>query len=106
MLYHIRNEDLYDAFDMCPLCGPCIRQRKWEEAQQRKREGIEKRKKTMAAKKAAHHTRMAIVALIWELLPMPIAEEIELHVTEINASNEKKRSVDTVSLAKRRRINK
>ena len=51
MNYHIRNEDLYDNFDLCPLCGPNIRERKWKEAQQRKRDGIEKRKKTLAAKK-------------------------------------------------------
>jgi hypothetical protein len=49
---------------------------------------------------------MATVALVWELLPMPIAEEIELHVTRIVPSDEKKRNTDAcVENPKRRRIN-
>jgi hypothetical protein len=46
--------------------------------------------------------KKAVIAALWELLPMPIAEEIELHVTEIGSLNENKRNGD----AKKRRINK
>jgi hypothetical protein len=50
--------------------------------------------------------RMATVALVWKLLPMPIAEEIELHVTHIVSSDEKKYNTDArVENPKRRRIN-
>jgi hypothetical protein len=50
-------------------------------------------------------TRMAI-ALVWNILPMPIAEEIEPHVTEIDSPNEKKRNAVAEVNPKRRRINK
>jgi hypothetical protein len=51
--YHCRNEDMWDAHDVCPLCGPKLRERKHREWEERKRAGIEKRKRTMAAKKLA-----------------------------------------------------
>jgi hypothetical protein len=51
-------------------------------------------------------TRMAAIALVWKFLPMPIAEEIEPHVTEIDLSNEKKRNAVAEVNPKRRRINK
>jgi hypothetical protein len=48
----------------------------------------------------------AAIAVVWELLPMPIAEEIESHVTDIATPNEKKRDSDTVVDPKKRRANK
>jgi hypothetical protein len=49
-----------------------------------------------------YRTRMAI-ALIWKLLPMPIAEEIESHITDIAAPQ---RDSDTAVDPKKRRTNK
>jgi hypothetical protein len=48
--------------------------------------------------------RMAI-AVIWSILPMPIAEEIEPHVMCVIVANEKQHGSDTVVNPKRRRIN-
>jgi len=52
-IWHMRNEDIRDAYDTCSLCGPKKRRQKEEEAKKRKQAGIEKRKKTLAEKKLA-----------------------------------------------------
>ena len=56
--YHMRNEDLYDLY--CPLCTPVREAAKQKEAERRKREGIEKRKRTMAAKKLAQQKQLNV----------------------------------------------
>lgn len=49
--YHFRNEDIWDLY--CSICTPRRKAEKAAEALRRKLEGIEKRKRTMAAKKEA-----------------------------------------------------
>lgn len=51
MAWHCVNEDLRS--DFCFTCTKAAKQRKAEEALKRKKAGIEKRRKTMAAKRAA-----------------------------------------------------
>jgi hypothetical protein len=50
--------------------------------------------------------KMAAIKLVWDFLPMPIAEEIGPHIVEIGIPNEKKCNGDADVDQKRRRINK
>jgi hypothetical protein len=63
-------------------------------------------KKFMAYCRARRDLKMEVISAVWSILPMPIAEEIESHITDIAVPNEKKRDSDTVVDPKKRRTNK